>query len=341
MTDRLDDVLSNAEEVVTVEEVRTILTERPSFNFYYGTAPTGPFHFAYLIPLTKLLQLAHAGGRGTILIADYHAHLDDRKTSFEWMDIRSRYYEECIRGLLGEHAKKLRFVRGSSYQHKREYVEDIFRLAARITTTRATRAASEVVRMKDEPKVSELLYPIMQILDVKYLNAHITVGGRDQRNIYMLGRETLHEVGYEPGAYIFMPLLPSLRGGGAKMSASDPLSHIKVTDPPEHIHNTLSKAYCPAKDLDQNPITATVTLILLPRYGRITIPRKEKYGGDIEFTSRTDFERAYTEGTLHPQDVKNAVADMLVQLLEPARKYFESHPDILMEVQKTYENYGK
>ena len=36
-------------------------------------------------------------------------------------------------------------------------------------------------------------------------------------------------------------------------------------------------------------------------------------------------------------DVKQAVSDYLVELLEPARKYFEKHDDILAEVEKTFE----
>ncbi len=322
---------------MTENEVREILQKKPKFNFYYGTAPTGPFHFAYLIPLNKMVQLAGIGGTGTILLADYHAHLDDMKTSFELMDLRSEYYKQCIKGILGKAAKQLRFVRGSEYQHRRDYVEDLYRIAARVTTNRAKRAASEVVRMKGDAKVSELLYPLLQILDVKYLSADITVGGIDQRNIYMLGRELLEFVNYRKGTYIFMPLLPSLRGGGAKMSASDPTSHIRVTDSPEQIKSTINKAYCPAGVLDQNPITSTVRYIIFPRMGKLLIHRKEKFGGDVEFDNIDDFERAYSSKDIHPMDVKNAVAQTLIELLEPARTYFENHPDILEEVERTFE----
>lgn len=337
MSSSLETAVSNAEEIVTNEELKHILETKPSFNFYYGTAPTGPFHYAYLIPLNKLVQLAELGGKGTILLADYHAHLDSQKTAFELMDIRSKYYEECMRGILGSASKKFKFVRGSTYQHKREYVEDLYRIAARVTTTRAKRAASEVVRMRGDAKVSELLYPLLQILDVKYLQADITVSGIDQRNIYMLGREHLESFRYQKGAYIFMPLLPSLKGDGAKMSASDPSTHIRVTDSPESIKSTIRKAYCPVGDLEQNAITATVRYILMPRLGELLIPRKEKFGGDVAFKSIRSFESAYVEKELHPMDVKQAVTEALIDILKPARKYFESHPDILQQIEETFE----
>ncbi len=337
MPSPIEKAIHNSEEVVTREEVNAILENKPGFNFYYGTAPTGPFHYAYIIQFNKLIQLAELGGKGTILLADYHAYLDDQKTSFEQMDLRSKYYEECIRGVLGKHARKFKFVRGSEYQHKRDFVEDLYKIAAKVTTTRAKRAASEVVRMRGDAHVSELLYPLLQILDVKYLHADIIVGGMDQRNIYMLGRELLEGVGFQKGAYIFMPLLPSLTGGGSKMSASDPSSHIRVTDTPEEIKSTIKKAYCPAGELELNAITSTVRYILFPRRGRIVIPRKEKFGGDIEFNTIKAFEAAYIAKEIHPLDVKEAVTDGLSELLEPSRRYFEQHPDILKGVEETFE----
>jgi len=337
MTDSLETAVRNAEEVVTVDEVRTILRDKPNFNFYYGTAPTGPFHFAYMIPLNKLIELAKLGGKGTILLADFHAHLDDQKTSFEDMDIRSKYYEECIKGIFGNDAKLMEYVRGSTYQSKTDYVEDLFKIAAKVTTKRALRAASEVVRMSGDAKVSGLMYPLLQILDVKYLESDLIVGGIDQRNIYMLGRELLESIGFQKGTYIFMPLLPSLKGGGSKMSASDPLSHIRVTDTVKEIESTIKKAYCPAGDLEQNPITSTMRYIVFPRYEKILIKRNEKFGGDLEFTSIDEFEKQYVDSKIHPVDVKQAVSEYLVELLDPVRKYFEKHDDILTEVEKTFE----
>ncbi len=338
MTESIDTAVRNAEEVVTLDEVKKVLSEKSNFNFYYGTAPTGPFHFAYMIPLNKLVDLAKLGGKGTILLADYHAHLDDQKTAFEDMEIRSKYYEECIKGLFGKDAKLFKYLRGSTYQHKQDFIEDLFKVAAKVTTTRAKRAVSEVVRSSGgDAKVSALMYPLLQLLDVKYLDSDITVSGIDQRNIYMLGRELLESVGFHKSSYIFMPLLPSLKGGGGKMSASDPSTHIRVTDTPEDIKSTIKKAYCPSGDLEQNAVTSTMRFIIFPRYNKIVINRPEKFGGDLEYSDIDSFEAAYLKQEIHPMDVKAAVSDYLVEMLGPAKEYFEKHPDILEEVEKTFE----
>ncbi|MHA2115188.1 MAG: tyrosine--tRNA ligase [Candidatus Thorarchaeota archaeon] len=337
MTDSLETAVRNAEEVVTADEVGKVLKKKPDFNFYYGTAPTGPFHFAYMIPLNKLVELAKLGGKGTILLADYHAHLDDQKTAFEEMEIRSKYYEESIKGVLGKDAKLFKYLRGSTYQHKQDYIEDLFKVAAKVTTARAKRAVSEVVRSAGgEARVSALMYPLLQLLDVKYLDSDITVSGMDQRNIYMLGRELLESVGFHKSSYIFMPLLPSLKGGGGKMSASDPSTHIRVTDSPEDIESTIKKAYCPAGELEHNAVTSTMRFIIFPRYNKVIINRPEKFGGDLEYADIESFEAAYLKQEVHPMDVKDAVSNYLVELLTPAREYFEKHPDILEEVEKTF-----
>ena len=36
---------------------------------------------------------------------------------------------------------------------------------------------------------------------------------------------------------------------------------------------------------------------------------------------------AYSEGELHPMDLKNGVADAIAEILAPAREYLIKHPD--------------
>ena len=53
-------------------------------------------------------------------------------------------------------------------------------------------------------------------------------------------------------------------------------------------------------------------------------PARADHGGDLRFTSPEETDEAYLDGALHPADLKNGVADWLVETLEPARKAFES-----------------
>jgi hypothetical protein len=36
-------------------------------------------------------------------------------------------------------------------------------------------------------------------------------------------------------------------------------------------------------------------------------------------------------------DIKQAVTEALIDILKPAREYFESHPDILQQIEETFE----
>ena len=54
------------------------------------------------------------------------------------------------------------------------------------------------------------------------------------------------------------------------------------------------------------------------------IKRPEKFGGNLEFQKYKDLEKIYKEKKLHPLDLKNAVAELLISILEPVRKHFEN-----------------
>ena len=65
-----------------------------------------------------------------------------------------------------------------------------------------------------------------------------------------------------------------------------------------------------------------VRKLVFPRDGEFRIARKEEHGGDLRFTSAEEVEEAYAAGTLHAADLKNGVAEWLVETLEPARAAF-------------------
>ncbi len=319
----------NLAEIVTEEEFEGLL-ERGSFNFYWGIAPTGPVHIGYLVPFMKLMDLIECGGKATVLIADYHAYLDDRKTPWEEMEVRSEYVEVCLRKILKEeYREKVKFVRGSGFQTSEDYVRDTLKLSGMVSVKRAMRAASEVVRFGESPKVSGLIYPIMQNVDVKYLEADVALGGIDQRHIYMLGREILEEVGWKRPVCLFTPLITSLRGPEEKMSASKPETCVIVHESEESIRKKILKAWCPARESRENPVLEIAKYFIFPYFGKVEVEGKvyESYG---------ELEKAFVEG-MHPLELKNAVANYLIKFTEPVRKYFEVNESFLEDVRKSME----
>ncbi|MFT4946849.1 MAG: tyrosyl-tRNA synthetase, partial [Natronomonas sp.] len=195
---RYDLVTRYTEEVVTDEELESLLTDSPSA--YIGYAPTGEMHIGHFTTMRKLADFIRADVDVTVLIADLHAHLDSEKSPWDLLDARSEYYEEAIRGMIeatGADPEQIDFVRGREFQLDEEYTMEIYRMAAETTVARTQRAGSEVVRESESPNLGGLIYSLMQSLDVKALDADIAYGGIDQRGIYMLSRELLPERGHD------------------------------------------------------------------------------------------------------------------------------------------------
>lgn len=310
--EKLSIIKRNTVEILTEDELEDLLEKKKNISAYYGTAPTGPVHLGYFIPLSKVFDFTKVGIETKILIADIHAALDDLKSKWEELDIKREYYQKCIQ-LAFPWKKELVFVKGSEYQIEKEYILDVLKLSTYTTVKRATRAASQVTRMKN-PKVSELIYPIMQALDEEYLDVDIQIGGVDQRHIMAFAREYLQKLGYRKRVEIMTPLVASLLGPETKMSASEPMSHIKVYDSENNIILKIKRAYCPEGVIKDNPVLQISQFIIFPIKNVLKIERDRKYGGDIEFRSFDELKHAYIKKEIHPADLKKSVASYLIEI---------------------------
>lgn len=328
--EKLKLVKRNMEEVVTEEELEEIVSkENPSA--YIGFAPTGKMHIGHLLTLRKIADFLKAGFTFKVLIADLHAHLDDKKSPFELLDARNEYTEEAVKGVMeasGVDYNKLEFVKGRDFQLEQDYMLDVLRMAADTTFSRCKRAASEVVRFGDNPKMGGFIYPLMQNQDFIDLDVDVAYGGIDQRGIYMLGREILPERGSDKPTCVFAPLVPGLQGG--KMSASDETSKIGVTDGPEAVEEKVMEAYCPQGERKDNGVLAYLKHLIFPILdNEFLIERKGEYGGNLSFSSYSGVEEKFLKGDLHPQDLKKAVAREINKLLQPIRQRFEEKQDLI------------
>ena len=110
------------------------------------------------------------------------------------------------------------------------------------------------------------------------------------------------------------------------MSKSDPNSAIFMEDSREDVIRKIKKAYCPEKIVLDNPILDYVKYILFPALGELTITRDAKNGGSVTFRIYQELEVAFTNGDLHPNDLKPAVSSAINSLLQPVRDHFNNDP---------------
>ena len=120
-----------------------------------------------------------------------------------------------------------------------------------------------------------------------------------------------------------------LEGGtDRKKSKSDPTAAIVLPSEPEEVRARLDAAFCPAREVDGNPVVELVRYVAFPWEGRFRIPRPAKFGGEVAFETEAEFLESWRTGAVHPKDLKGAVAEMLERVMRPAAEYFRAHPGV-------------
>ncbi|MCS7132038.1 MAG: tyrosine--tRNA ligase [Hadesarchaea archaeon] len=322
LRDKLALAVRGASEVVTEEELSRLM-EKGHITVYCGYEPSGKIHFGHALTVRKLIDFQNLGARTIVLLADLHAYLNDKGSLEEIREV-AEYNKHCFIAL-GLDERRTEFILGSTFQLEPKYSMDVLRMAVETTLLRARRSMDMIARHLENPDVAQVIYPLMQAIDIAWLGADVAVGGLDQRKVHMMAREKLPALGHKKPVCVHMPLLRGL-DGAAKMSSSKG-NFIAVDDEPEVIEEKIKKAFCPPKVLDGNPIIEYAEHVVLPALGRLEVGRPARYGGSVELKDAEELRRLYAAGELHPADLKAALAEALIELLAPVRRYFEAHPE--------------
>ncbi len=309
---RFELIKRNTEEIINEDKIEKFMKKGV---VYCGYECSGEIHLGHLVTIIKLLDLQKAGIKVKVLLADWHTWLN-KKGEWNFVNKQMKQWEKGFKSI----GLKAEIIRGTSYQKKPDYFEDILKLALDITVNRGVRSMQQVARDIENAKISQIIYPLMQVADVKFLKTNFVVSGIDQRKIYMLGIDEGKKIELQEAVYLYTPLIPGLKGPGTKMSSSVKESFISIRDKKQDIKKKILGAYCKVGDVANNPILAITKLILFPNFEKIKIKRSDKFGGDVEFKSYNDLKNAFESGKLHALDLKNAVADYLEEIIAPIRK---------------------
>lgn len=319
---RLELITRNLQEIIGLEELKEKLKSKKEIVVFWGTMPTGSPHISYLYPLLKIADFLKAGLKVKILIADLHAALDG--VPWDVLDKRQAYYEALIPTMLkiaGVDTKKLEFVKGSKIQLMPEYFKDLLKLSTLTTVKDATKAASEVVKLGDNPKLGGIIYPLMQALDEEYLKVDIQFGGEDQRKIFVYARENLPKLGYKARVELMNYILPGLIG--QKMSSSIPGTKIDMLESEDSVNKKINNAFCVEGD-SNNGLMAFLKYVIFvlksDKKEKFILERPEKFGGNVSYQLYEDLEKDFIAKKLHPMDLKKALAIEINKLIAPLRK---------------------
>ncbi|TYT61194.1 tyrosine--tRNA ligase [Natrialba swarupiae] len=313
-------ITRNAEEVVTDEEVRELADDPAGKRVYVGYEPSGVLHLGHLLTANKLIDLQEAGMEVVVLLADVHAYLNGKGTFEEIRDTAERMKAQFVAYGLDE--SNTEFVYGSEFQLDEEYTLDLHELELATTLNRAQRAMAEIAG-GETAKVSHVVYPLMQTLDIEYLDLDLAVGGLDQRKVHMLAREELPELGYDVRPALHTPIVADLESGEGKMSSSEGVT-ISMEDSTEDVAEKVNSAFCPpTRDPEgdlENPVLELFEYHVFPRFDEIIVERPEKYGGDLTYEEYEALAADLESGELHPADAKGTLASYLDELIAPGRE---------------------
>ncbi len=340
-------ITRNLEETLTEEELKSLIESGTPLKHYIGLEISGKAHVGWIFMMMKIKDLQDAGVETQILLADWHTWLNKKLDGkLETAKRLARdYFEEALKVaaiVAGANLEKINFVLGSELYEKmgNNYWALVVRVAKATTIARMIRSTTIMGRKESEVSdTAMLIYPAMQAADIFALDANIAHAGTDQRNVHVVARDAAEELGFKKPIAIHHPLLQGLlpptliedKNGkkimdmeAAKMSKSKPNSAIFIHDDDETIKRKINSAYAPEGEVEFNPILDWVKHLIFYNEGAtFTIKRDEKWGENLEYSSYEQLEKDYKDKQLHPQDLKGAVAEWLIEKLKPAREYFE------------------
>jgi len=334
-------VASIGEEVIGRDELTALFEKKHHPVAYNGFEPSGRMHIAqslgYAINVGKLLD---AGCTVKVLVADWHAQANGKLDGdLEKIQTAGKYFIEVWTGC-GLDTSKVEFIWASDLVQEPGYWQTVLKIGT-INSLDRIKRCSQIMGRDDEEGLSaaQILYPLMQCADVFHLGIDICQLGMDQRKVNVLAREVAPKLGHEKPIIVSHHMLLGLleapkgvtdavsRAAAMKMSKSKPDSAVFADDTEEEVVRKLKGAYCPAKQVEENPILEYCKHIIFERRESLTISRPEKYGGPMTFTSYKELEHAFVEGNVHPMDLKSAVAIALNELLAPVREHFSKNAE--------------
>ncbi len=338
---KLDHIKRVGEEIITEKELRTLLETNDHPSAYDGFEPSGLAHLPFGVLRPILVDdMLKAGVRMKLWIADWFAWVNNKMGGdLETIQEVGRYFVEVWRAA-GVDMSKVEVLWTSDAAKNEDYWKKVVTVAQNSTLARTQRAITIMGRTSNDLiQTAQLFYPMMQVADIFWLDIDICQLGLDQRRANILAREVAVKMRWKKPVAVHHHMLIGLQGKreakgfdedsavdseiASKMSKSIPETSIFVHDSRQQIFEKLNSAYCPPKVVDGNALIEYSKYIIFRKLKSLKVERPEEYGGNTEFFSHAELEAAFTEGKLHPADLKKGVADSLDRIIAPIREHFE------------------
>jgi len=347
----------NTEEILGEEELKERLRTGEGLRHYIGFEISGKIHLGTgLMCMSKVKDFMDAGINCNIFLADWHTWINDKLGGNPEIikKVAVGYFKEGLKASLkcvGGSPQKLKFILGSNLYHNNDlYWTTVIDISKNTSLARILRSITILGRKEGESvDFAKLIYPPMQVADIFIQKIDMPHAGLDQRKAQVIARDVAMKLSFSPlvdskgkqikpsavhhhlilglGKPLVWPVpknkLQDL-WSALKMSKSKPDTCIFIHDSPEEIRRKIRNAFCPEKEIEFNPVLDWCKYLIFPIKNKLEVKRDKKYGGNIIYGSYSIMEKDFANRKLHPSDLKNAVAEILIDILEPARKHFSN-----------------
>jgi tyrosyl-tRNA synthetase len=243
--EQLDILKKGASQIISEKELLEKLASGRPLRVKLGVDPTSPdLHLGHTVQLEKLRQFEELGHQVVLIIGDFTATIGDpsgrsatrpQLTREEVVHNAATYTEQAFKILDREQTEVV--YNGDWFREMR--YEDIIRLNSRVTMQQMLQREDFKNRIADkqEVRLHEIQYPIMQGWDSVEVKADVEIGGTDQLFNILVGRDMQKSEGMPQQVVMLLPLLEGT-DGVKKMSKSYG-NYVGITDPPAEMFGKL------------------------------------------------------------------------------------------------------
>ena len=337
--ERFELIRQVGEEILTEQELRTLLETKQHPVAYDGFEPSGQMHIAQgILRAINVNKMIKAGVHFRMWVADWFGWMNNKYGGdLEKIRVCGEYMIEVWKAC-GMKTENIEFLWSKDVMADDEYWKKVVQVGRNSTVQRIIRCSQIMGRSESEQlSAAQIFYPCMQCADIFHLKADMTQLGMDQRKVKVLARELGPKLGFWKPVVVSHHMLMGLnkpradisdpveRAIAMKMSKSVPGSAIFMTDSEEEVKSKISKAYCPERQVEENPLMDYCRYMIFEKFRTFGVKREKRFGGNISFDSYEKLASEYRNGGIHPSDLKSAVSESINEMLEPVRNHFETN----------------
>jgi tyrosyl-tRNA synthetase len=184
----VEQAAQHTQEILTLEDLAKIFERQEKPRGYVGVEPSGLFHIGWIGWVQKLNKLVDLGLRMEILLATWHAQINDKLGgNIERIRQCAEYLRHCFVALKVD-LRKVHIITAEDIMRRLEYWERVLQVAKSLTLARVRRSTDIMGRSEEEATIdfSKLIYPCLQVADIIDQQYEVCLSGMDQRRAHVL-----------------------------------------------------------------------------------------------------------------------------------------------------------